>query len=224
MLKVIRFFTLLFMSTLCIASTSYVAPTSIPTTQSERLQYVEQFSKKEKDKPYLLTKIALLAEDDSTSLDDVLEVVNLAERLSKENPDDMELLSAFGSVTSYLSIFYKDNLGKMNFYSRKGTRMMDRAVKKAPNNLGARLQRGIASAAMPKFLNRAHLAVNDLSLVNENIGKTNGISFNSMVEFYLAMALSKSSEVKQAKGILNAIVQRKEAVWSARAQAMLKDF
>ncbi|MCW8998083.1 MAG: hypothetical protein OQK04_05155, partial [Kangiellaceae bacterium] len=130
MLKVIRFFTLLFMSTLCIASTSYVAPTSIPTTQSERLQYVEQFSKKEKDKPYLLTKIALLAEDDSTSLDDVLEVVNLAERLSKENPDDMELLSAFGSVTSYLSIFYKDNLGKMNFYSRKGTRMMDRAVKK----------------------------------------------------------------------------------------------
>ncbi|MCW8999289.1 MAG: hypothetical protein OQK04_11295, partial [Kangiellaceae bacterium] len=95
---------------------------------------------------------------------------------------------------------------------------------KAPNNLGARLQRGIASAVMPKFLNRAHLAVNDLSLVNENIGKTNGISFNSMVEFYLAMALSKSSEVKQAKGILNAIVQRKEAVWSARAQAMLKDF
>ena len=50
--------------------------------------------------------------------------------LSKESPEDMELLSALGSITSYLSTFYKDNLGKMNFYSRKGTRMMDQGNKK----------------------------------------------------------------------------------------------
>lgn len=223
MLKGIKLLFVLLVSSSCFASADYIAPTLIPATQSERQLFILNYSKEQKDKQYILAKVALVAEDSSATLDDALDVVRLIDALSKENPEDMELLSALGSITSYLSTFYKNNLGKMNFYSRKGTRMMDRAIKNSPKNLGARLQRGIASASMPKFLNRAHLAVKDLSLVNEVIGLSNGTSFKSMVEFYLAMALSKTSETEKAKKLLVSLTEKDEGMWSLKAQTLLED-
>ena len=223
MLKLIKFLIVLMISSLCLASTDYIAPTLVPATQSERQFFIENYSQERKDKQYVLAKLALVVEDSSATLDDALVVIRMAENLAKETPEDMELLSAIGSITSYMSTFYKNNLGKMNFYSRKGTRMMDRAVKKSPNNLGARLQRGIASASMPKFLNRAHLAVKDLSLVNDVIGEKSGNDFQSMVNFYLAMALSKTSETDKAKKLLDDLTKKDEGVWSLKAQALLED-
>jgi hypothetical protein len=140
---------------------------------------------------YLLVQLALLANDKDTRLEQLVALEKSLKAYLKQHKQDAEIMAANGSVISLQSLHYKDNLGKMNFLSRKGMRLMDRAVKKYPNNLGARLLRGLSYANMPAFLNRAGFAKTDLELVKAQLPKEQDQSFVAFVDQYLAMAVAK---------------------------------
>lgn len=144
----------------------------------------------------LLVQLAVLANSEDKTLKQLEQLEAQIKNYLKTHKNDAELLTASGSVISLQSLFYQDNLGKMNFLSRKGMRVMDRAVKKHPNHLGARLLRGLSYANMPAFLNRAGFAKTDLELVRQHIPQDPNNRFIGFVDHYLAMAVSKLEEGK----------------------------
>ncbi len=75
-------------------------------------------------------------------------------------PADAELLAWLGSITTMKAMFV-DNPGKKTFFVKLGTRMMDKAIKKAPQNTIVRLTRAYNSLELPAFLMRTKFAVQD---------------------------------------------------------------
>jgi hypothetical protein len=175
----------------------YQAPTFIGATHTERLTLLEKLSsakslEKPQQRKLLLLQLAMFANSKDRSLVPLEKLTVRLQDYLKTNKTDAEIMAATGSATSLQSIFYQDNLGKMNYLSRKGMRMMDRAVKRYPNNLGARLMRGLSYANMPAFLMRASFAQADLALVKKHMAGQADQSFVEFVDHYLAMATAKN--------------------------------
>lgn len=144
------------------------------------------------ERQLLLVQLALLANSDETTLSRLQKLEQSLTEYLKQHKSDAELMTAKGSVIALQSLQYKNNLGKMNFLSRKGMRLMDRAIKKHPDHLGARLLRGLSYANMPAFLNRASFAKEDLSLVKKHIPSMQNPDFTEFVDYYLSMAVTKT--------------------------------
>lgn len=74
--------------------------------------------------------------------------------------EDQETVAWLGSVTTMKAIFESDP-GKQSFFVKLGCRMMDKAVKKVPDNIVVRLTRANNSLELPAFLMRTHYAIED---------------------------------------------------------------
>lgn len=81
-------------------------------------------------------------------------------RARELRPDDLEIQAWLGSIVTMKARFESDP-GKQTFFVKLGTRLMDAAVRKAPDDPLLRLIRGYNSLELPVFLNRARFAVED---------------------------------------------------------------
>ncbi|BBM03084.1 hypothetical protein [Microbulbifer sp. GL-2] len=202
----------------------YIPPTEIPSSNTERARLVAEInegSTPEEQKVAYLAELALLTSSTDTQVEEIelleVKITELKELLDS----DPELNAALGSTISFRSSFYTDQLAKLSLFSRKGNRIMDRAVKQAPFNLGARLQRGISCANMPAFLRRARYAVEDLELVQQKIGKKYGEEFQAFVEFYLAQAYSRNKQKEKARNLWTKLTGS-ETNWAQRSRQALE--
>ncbi len=76
-----------------------------------------------------------------------------------------ELISSLGSLYSKQSVFHANNVQMAGSLAAKGFRYLDMAVNKYPDNVTARLNRGLVSANVPEFLNKTQVAITDLEYV-----------------------------------------------------------
>lgn len=185
-----------YMPVKALADPEYQLPTFIGADSTAQKALMSDLAKQQEpsdsqQRQYLLVQLAVLANDKDTRLEQLVALEKSLQAYLKQHKQDAEIMAASGSVISLQSLHYQDNLGKMNFLSRKGMRLMDRAVKQYPNNLGARLLRGLSYANMPAFLNRAGFAKTDLELVKAHLPTEQDHSFVAFVDQYLAMAVAK---------------------------------
>lgn len=120
----------------------------------------------------------------------------------KTNPITMVYL---GSVTTMMATTTDKNMEKLKFV-KKGTRLMDRAVKKNPNDVTIRMIRGGNSLGLPPFLQRARFAVEDFSHVLGLIGES-PTPFKAQVHFSLGQAYEITEQMEQAKAQWQQVVQ-----------------
>jgi len=210
------------------ADTTYIQPTELgenPNKQAARLTALLAIDKPSTMHQRLiaLTQLALFSSDGKQTLAKLSTITDALKALSNDMPNDYELMAAYGSALSYQSVFMQDNLGKMNLTARKGMRIMDRAVKQAPNNLGARLLRGVSYANMPSFLNRAQFAIADLALVKQHTNALPPSHFIDFIDYYLALALSRNDQLPQAKALWSTLSERGGAPFKAQAITRLKE-
>lgn len=206
----------------------YTPPTFIGSNASERKELFLQLSAKKQlsdaqVRQKTLIELALFSSDKNQSLAKLETISHSLEALSKAKPNDFEIMAAYGNALSYQAVFLQHNLGQMNFASRKGMRLMDRAIKQAPHNLGARLLRGVSYANMPSFLNRAKFAVTDLSLIKQHSQSEPTSEFLSFVDYYLAMAFAKNDQPQQAKALWQSLKSDASPNWQSKATERLEE-
>jgi hypothetical protein len=205
----------------------HIPATVVPTTNGKRQAMLDNL-KLTKQSPLADQRLALflrytLLTGRQPRLAPLEQLISEISEMVGQHKNDYELLALLGSATRLQTIFYLDNLGKTNLLAKKGSRYLDRAVKKAPKHLGVRLYRGITYAEMPGFLGKARQAVDDFSLLKTAMGfKTEG-EFSAMVDYYFAMALIKDQQ--QASGLkqLGLLAKRNIAPWSQRAAVLIKE-
>ncbi|WP_226647807.1 hypothetical protein [Microbulbifer variabilis] len=202
----------------------FTPPSEIPSSNIERARLVKALnegSTPEQMKVAYLAELALLTSSSDTRVEQVESLEEKMAQLKRSLDNDPELNAALGSTISFRSSFYIDQLAKLSLFSRRGNRMMDRAVKQAPFNLGARLQRGISCANMPAFLKRARYAVEDLELVQQQIGGKYGEEFQAFVEFYLAQAYERNDQTDEAKELWGKLTVS-ETDWAQKSRQALE--
>ena len=237
------------------AAVQYQMPTFIgadPQAQTAMLNALNQQDRLSElaHKQQLLLRLSLFSSDQDQQLSTLQaisdDLIKASELSAKQGYQDYELMAAMGSALSYQSIFYQDDLGKMNLLSRKGMRYMDRAVKKVPNHLGVRLLRGISYANMPAFLNRSSFAVEDLSLLKSALlaaQKTNQVDrqsqaaelskkspfkkqdklFIEFIDYYLALSFYKNAKLQAAKNLWQSLEKNASDKWASLARTRLKE-
>lgn len=93
------------------------------------------------------------------------ETVERAERYLQEarklDPNDPEIAAWLGSTITMKALFETDP-GRQTFHVKAGTRLLDGAVRAAPDNRIVRLTRAYNSLELPPFLGRTRYAVEDL--------------------------------------------------------------
>ncbi len=174
-------------------SASVVAQTVIPDTPEAReaRSKVLEKSLEMNSQPGQLRELAMIYAVIAGLDDFKIETIEKAEQYLKpavkENPGDYELMATHGSVIAMKAAFAKSSMRQMMFL-KKGTRKMDRSVKKDPDNIGALLQRGNNSLSLPVFLKRTHLAQKDFKHILELVGDRKGPEFKAMILFNLGQA------------------------------------
>ncbi|MFE8073088.1 hypothetical protein QQM79_18660 [Marinobacteraceae bacterium S3BR75-40.1] len=181
-----------------------VLPTAIPYQADKRLELVEQYRHMAADSvpAQQLRRVALsataVAGEDAPSQAHTEYAITLLERALAAFPGDPELLAAKGSATTMLARYTDQNTGKAMLLAKRGIRSMDRAVKRAPENLGARLQRAINGLFMPRFLNRLPVAEKDFTYILAHTDESVGPDFKAMVIYYL-LRTCKAAEGENCK-------------------------
>lgn len=110
-------------------------------------------------------------------------------KVISSQPKDYEAQAWLGSVITMKALFEKDP-GKQTFFVKLGTRKMDKAVKKTPNNLIVRLIRANNSMELPPFLKRTRFAVTDFEYYLEAC-KTENCSDSALQHARLSLAEAK---------------------------------
>lgn len=88
--------------------------------------------------------------------------------VDKSRLDEPELMSLLGALYTRKAAFHIDNAQQAGVYTSKGFRHLDRAVAKYPDNISARINRGMTAAKVPEFMNKTGLARDDLKYVAES--------------------------------------------------------
>jgi tetratricopeptide (TPR) repeat protein len=78
------------------------------------------------------------------------------------DPKDVQAAAWLGSIITMKALFETDP-GKQTFFVKVGSRAMDQAVQRDPDNLVVRLIRANNSLELPPFLKRTQFAVEDYS-------------------------------------------------------------
>lgn len=86
---------------------------------------------------------------------------NYLQQAKKLSPDDPEISAWLGSTITMKALFETDP-GRQTFHVKAGTRLLDAAVRAAPDNRIVRLTRAYNSLELPPFLGRTRYAVEDL--------------------------------------------------------------
>lgn len=214
-------------------ASDWVAPTEIPATQAERLTKITETTQQlananeqqsqQLQRMILLMRYNVLLENSDASVEDLNQLIADTKQYTKTHKDDVEIYAMLGSAQSYSSVFYQDDVGKMNYYAKMGIRMLDRMKRKAPNHLGVLLQRGITYAVMPAFLNKAKFALEDLQAVKDFFADKENPQMQNMVDYYLAVALYNNDQKDAALNLWKQIAEKQVVPWNARAKAELED-
>lgn len=91
-------------------------------------------------------------------------MLKLAEQLDadKATLNEAELMSTLGGLYVRKAAFHAASAQQAGVYTSRGFRFLDRAVTKYPDNLTARLNRGMTSAKVPDFMHKTAVARDDL--------------------------------------------------------------
>jgi cytochrome c-type biogenesis protein CcmH/NrfG len=98
------------------------------------------------------------------------ESVELLTKALAANKKDYEIMCYLGSATTMLAKNTWNPMKKMACVN-KGTGLMDKAIRKDPDNISVRMTRAYNSKSLPSFLNRGHLAVEDFEYLADLIEK-----------------------------------------------------
>ena len=82
--------------------------------------------------------------------------------VDKAKRSDAELMSALGALYTRKAAFHIDSPQQAGTYSAQGFHYLDRAVSQYPDNITARLDRGMTAARVPDFMNKREVARDDL--------------------------------------------------------------
>ena len=83
---------------------------------------------------------------------------------------DYETICYLGSATTMMAKTTWNPMKKMS-YVNKGTALMDKAVRKVPDNIPVRMTRALNSKSLPPFLNRGDIALEDFEYLADLIEK-----------------------------------------------------
>ncbi len=205
----------------------YVQPTQVPTTNAARQAKLKSLnintnSPLQQRRFALFVRYTQLTNNENPKLEVLEQLLGEISELSAKHKEDYELSALLGSATSFKTTFFLDDLGKTTLLSKKGSRYLDRAVKKAPNHLGVRLYRGITYAEMPAFLGKSRQAVEDFKQLRAGMDVTSSIDFVAMVDYYFAMALIKNQQQDSGLQKLTQLAQKDIMPWSDKAQKLIK--
>ncbi len=101
-----------------------------------------------------------------------------------------------GSITTMMAITVEESPQKMKYVNR-GTRLLDKAIRDDPEHLELRMLRGRNSLKLPKFFNRARIAVLDFQHVLK-LTKNASVEFRASLHFNLGQAYEMSEEPEKA--------------------------
>jgi len=94
--------------------------------------------------------------------------VDMLNRARQINKRDYEALCYLGSAMTMMAKTTWNPIKKMS-YANKGIALMDKAVKRAPDNISVRMTRAYNSIALPSFFEREGIAVEDFEHLSEMI-------------------------------------------------------
>lgn len=86
--------------------------------------------------------------------------VEFLSRACEINKKDYETVCYMGSAMTMMAKTTWNPMKKMS-YVNKGTALMDKAVRKDPDNVSVRMTRALNSKSLPPFLNRENIALED---------------------------------------------------------------
>jgi tetratricopeptide (TPR) repeat protein len=86
--------------------------------------------------------------------------VEILTKALEANKKDYQTMCYLGSATTMMAKNTWNPMKKMG-YVNKGVGLMDKAIRKDPDNISVRMTRAYNSKSLPSFLNRGHLAVED---------------------------------------------------------------
>ena len=96
------------------------------------------------------------------------EAVDLLSKVYEMNPKDYITLCYLGSSTTMLAKTTINPL-KKGSYANKGIGLMDKAIRKDPDNISVRLARAYNSMSLPSFMKRGNIAVEDFEYLAKMI-------------------------------------------------------
>jgi tetratricopeptide (TPR) repeat protein len=218
--------TILFLIAILVLNTNIFAQDHIPNTPEARWSLAMHLEKEleEKRVPKKEIELAVLfgviAGTDKNDQETTVKAEKLLGKASKANPKNYTLMATHGSVLTMLAR-YEKNQGKQLRYVKLGTRKLDRAVKRDPNNIGVLQQRANNSLHLPPFLNRAHFAEKDFQKILILAGNKKSPEFKAMVHFKLGLAYEMTQKNKKAKEYWQKAANLNVPYWSEKAQEHL---
>lgn len=185
---------------------NYVGGISVPNSQSERNKLLVDVEKKYKAvgtkdlRNYKILGILYLrnAADDFTK-DNLNKALKVLENIRKIDPTDYQIMSSYGNALSMSAAFVEDGTDQVIRRSQQGLRYMNKAVKKAPNHIGVRLDRAFSCYFAPRFLMQIHYSIEDFGRVLELVGDDWGPGFKAMIHYFLAGSYEKNRQFDEAK-------------------------
>jgi hypothetical protein len=120
-------------------------------------------------------------------------LLGLADQLSvdKSKLDEAELMSTLGALYARKAAFHVNSAQQAGALVSKGFRYLDKAISKYPDNITARINRGITSAKVPEFMNKTEVAREDLEFV------LNSLDFSGLTPGLQADVKAMLAEVNQ---------------------------
>jgi cytochrome c-type biogenesis protein CcmH/NrfG len=117
--------------------------------------------------------------------------VEFLSRAYEINKKDKETMCYLGSATTMMAKTTWNPMRKMS-YVNKGAGLMDKAVKRDPDNVSVRMTRALNSKSLPSFLNRGDIALEDFEhlagLIEKNSGDLTSIKkkvYSNLAELYI---------------------------------------
>ena len=116
------------------------------------------------------------------------------------NKRDHETMCYLGSATTMMARTTWNPIKKMT-YVNKGTALMDKAVRRVPDNISVRMTRAYNSKSLPSFLNRGDFALEDFEYLAVLIEKNPESSASIKKDIYtnLAELYSKANDKSKAE-------------------------
>ena len=118
----------------------------------------------------------------------------------ERNENDYAILCYLGSATTLMATTTNDT-SKMGSYTNQGIALMDKAVRKAPDNITVRLTRAYHSKNLPDFLGRRSVAIEDFEYLAEMIKNESSFPVPLKKEIYLNLIelYEKSGNTEKAE-------------------------
>ena len=117
--------------------------------------------------------------------------VEFLSRAYEINKKDSETMCYLGSATTMMANTTWNPIRKMS-YVNKGAGLMDKAVKRDPDNVSVRMTRASNSKSLPSFLNRGDIALEDFEylagLIEKNPESLTSIKkkvYSNLAELYI---------------------------------------